>query len=308
MSSDETKTAATIPLTSGLLMVMLCLIWGANAVSIRISNQDLPPLLTATIRSVVASGLLWLYARLKGQPVFFPAGGQIQALVIGLLFGIGFLFVYWGLSFTPASRGIIFLYTFPFLAALGAHFFLPDDRLTPTKLAGLALAFAGIVAVFCARSPRLPPGYWIGDLMQVAAAIFWVATNIYIKRTIPRFGLHHYQTLFAQLFYSIPVLAGGALLLDRGHPFHPTSLALGSLAFQCLVVAFFSYVLFFWLLHRFPLSRLASFTFLSPLFGVILGATLLSEPVTPLLWLGLAPVGAGIYLVNRPPAGRTGDG
>jgi len=257
---------------------------------------------------VVASGLLWLYARHKGQPVFFPAGGQVQALVIGLFFGIGFLFVYWGLSFTPASRGIIFLYTFPFLAALGAHFFLPDDRLTPTKLAGLTLAFAGIVAVFYARSPRLPPGYWIGDLMQVAAAIFWVATSIYIKRTIPRFGLHHYQTLFAQLFYSIPVLAGGALLLDRGHPFHPTSLALGALAFQCLVVAFFSYILFFWLLHRFPLSRLASFTFLSPLFGVILGATLLSEPVTPLLWLGLAPVGAGIYLVNRPPAGRTGDG
>jgi len=306
MNSDETKTSANIPLTSGMVMVMLCFIWGANSVSIRISNQDLPPLLTATIRSVAASGLLWLYARHKGQPVFFPAGGQLHALVIGLLFGAEFLFIYWGLSFTPASRGIIFLYTSPFLVALGAHFFLAGDRLTPVKLAGLILAFSGIVAVFVARSPSLPPGYWIGDLMQLAAGFLWAATTLYIKRIIPRLDLHHYQTLFAQLFYSIPVLAVGALILDRGHPFHPTHLALSALAFQCLVVAFFSYVLFFWLVHRFPVSRLTSFTFLAPLFGVILGATLLSEPVTPLVWLGLALVGAGIYLVNRPPAKMRG--
>lgn len=304
MISGQTKKTASIPLTSGLLMVMLCFIWGANSVSIRLSNQDLPPILSAAIRSAVVSGLLWLYGRLKGQPVFFPAGGQLHALAIGLLFGIEFIFIYWGLSFTPASRGIIFLYTFPFLVALGAHFFLADDRLTPVKLAGLILAFSGIVAVFGARSPKLPPNYWIGDLMQLAAGVFWAATTLYIKRIIPRLGLHHYQTLFAQLLYSIPVLAGGALLLDRGRPFHPTGLALSALAFQCLVVAFFSYVLFFWLVHRFQVSRLASFTFLAPLFGVILGTTLLSEPVTPLVWLGLALVGAGIYLVNRPPAGK----
>jgi drug/metabolite transporter (DMT)-like permease len=67
------------------------------------------------------------------------------------------------------------------------------------------------------------------------------------------------------------------------------------------VVASFSYLLWFWMIHHFPVSRLAAFTFLTPMFGVILGGLVLREPIPLLLWVGLVLVGAGIYLVNRPP-------
>ena len=73
-----------------------------------------------------------------------------------------------------------------------------------------------------------------------------------------------------------------------------------ALAYQCVIVAFFSYVLWFWMISQFPVSTLTAFTFLAPLFGVILGAAALSEPVSPPVWIGLGLVGAGIYLVNRP--------
>ena len=211
-----------------------------------------------------------------------------------------FLFLYWGIAFTTASRSIIFLYTHPFWVALGAHFAVRGDRFTLRKGIGLALAFGGVISVFSARSERLPHHYWIGDLMEVAAAVFWAATTLYIKRVVQQKPISHYQTLFAQLFYSVPLLALGAFIFERSRPLDLSPVVLVAFSFQVIVVAFLSYLLWFYMIIRFRVSNLTAFTFLAPLFGVILGAAVLSEPVTPLVWLGMGLVGAGIYFVNKP--------
>ena len=74
---------------------------------------------------------------------------------------------------------------------------------------------------------------------------------------------------------------------------------LGSLAFQIVVVTFASYLVWFWLIRHYPATRLASFTMLTPVFGLLLGALLLAEPITARLLVALATVAAGIFLVNR---------
>jgi drug/metabolite transporter (DMT)-like permease len=270
-------------------------------VSIKISNQGIPPILAAAIRSGVASGLLWAYAWGRRERVFLRGRDLRHGIVIGILFALDFLFLYWGLAFTHASRGTIFLYTHPFWVALGAHFLLPDDRLTVAKGGGLVLAFAGLLSVFRSRSATLGPRFWIGDLMELAAAVFWAATTLYIKKVVANRDFTHYQTLFAQLFFSAPVLGVAWLLFERGESLSLTAPVVGAFAYQCIVVASFSYLLWFWMIHHFPVSRLAAFTFLTPMFGVILGGLVLREPIPLLLWVGLVLVGAGIYLVNRPP-------
>lgn len=296
---DE-RTAGAIPLSASLILVMLCFLWGGNQVSIKISNQGIPPLMAATGRSAVAATLLWAYARLKGQRIFFSRRSLVHAAVIGVLFGLEFIFLYCGLLFTHASRGIIFFYTQPFWTALGAHLFLPGDRLDMVKGGGLVLAFAGLLAVFGSRPATLGPHYWVGDLMQVAGGMSWAATVIYVKRVVEEMEVTHYQTVFAQLFFSIPFLAVAWLLFQRDMLLSLTAPVLAAFGYQSVVVAFFSYLLWFWMIHRFSVSRLAAFTFLAPLFGVILSGTILRESIPPPLWLGLGLVGAGIYLVNRP--------
>ena len=294
-----------LSLPYGLLQIFICFLWGANLVSIRISNQGIPPMLAAASRSVIAAFLLWFYARLNGLSLSLERKDVIHGTVIGCLFGTEFLFIYWGLSFTTASRSVIFLYTHPFWVALGAHFILKDDRLTPKKLTGLFLAFAGILAVFRSRSEQLPPAYWLGDLMELAAAFFWASTTLYIKRMTQNRHITHYQTLFAQLLYSIPILAAGWVIFEKLEGPHLNGLVVTAFVYQCFVVAFFSYILWFWMISRFSVSVLTAFTFFAPLFGTVLGAVLLSEPVTPMVWTGMALVGAGIYLVNRLPKTNT---
>ena len=298
--SDEASGA--IPLTASLILAGLCFLWGGNLVSIKISNQGIPPLVAATVRWGLAALLLWVYARAKREGVLFPRRDWHHATAIGLLFGLEFVFLYWGLTFTHASRGVIFVYAHPFWVALGAHLLLPSDRLTALKGAGLVLAFAGLVAVFGAQSEALHPQHWIGDFMMLGGGLCWAATTIYIKKMVANRDLTHYQTMFAQLFFSVPVLGVAWLVFQRGEPLSLTAPVLLAFGYQCVVIAFFSYLLWFWMIHRFSVSRLAAFTFLAPLFGVVLSGLVLKEPIPLLLWIGLAFVGAGIYLVNRPPA------
>jgi drug/metabolite transporter (DMT)-like permease len=193
----------------------------------------------------------------------------------------------------------------PIWTVLGAHFFIPGDSLNWSKVTGLTLSFLGMIAVFGAGSTTLGPLYWVGDLMEVAAAIFWAATTIYIKKFIWNRPINHYQTLFAQLIFSVPILAVTAIIFEWGKPIDLNGTTLACLGYQTVVIAFFSYVLWFWMIHHFQVSRLAAFTFLTPIFGVILSGVFLGESLTVRLLAGLVLVAAGIYLVNRPASQNT---
>lgn len=294
-SADE-----TIPLRGVLLLILVSVLWGGNMVSIKLSNEGIPPILAATARSVLAAALIWVYGRARGERVTIPRQDLSHGIAIGILFGLDFLFLYWGAAFTNASRAIIFLYSHPLWVALGAHFLLPDDRLTWTKGIGLVLAFCGLISVFGSRSATLGSLYWLGDLMEVLAAVSWAATTIYLKKFVRARSITHVQTLFAQLFFSIPLLAPAYLILEWNRPLTITLPVTFAFAYQTLLVAFFSYLLWFWMIHHYPVSRLAAFTFLAPLFGVIFSALVLGEPLTVMLVAGLILVAVGIYLVNRP--------
>jgi drug/metabolite transporter (DMT)-like permease len=111
---------------------------------------------------------------------------------------------------------------------------------------------------------------------------------------------HHPFSDPLQLFFSIPILAAGTLLLEGGKTVILGPLVVSAIVYQTVVVAFFSYLVWFWMIHRHPVSRLAAFTFLAPLFGVILSGILLKEQLTFQLWVGFVLVSVGIYLVNRP--------
>jgi drug/metabolite transporter (DMT)-like permease len=203
------------------------------------------------------------------------------------------------LEFTDASRAVIFIYTQPLWTLLLAHLFLNDERLGLSKVAGVIISLVGICLVFGSRSTKLGPNHWIGDLMTIGTGFLWGATTVYVKRFIWNTPITHIQTLFAQLFFSVPLLVAASLLFEWGLPVSLSGPVIGALFYQSCIVAFASYLAWFWLLHRFQAGRISAFTFLTPIFGVILSAIFLNEEFTALLWIGLIMVTSGIYLVNR---------
>jgi drug/metabolite transporter (DMT)-like permease len=281
------------------LLVVLCAVWGGGQVAIKVGNQGISPLYHAAIRSAGAALLVWGWSAWRGIPLGRREGTAVYGATIAILFALEFVCIYWGFMYTTAARGVLFIYAAPFFVALGAHWLFPAERLHGTKIAGLIAAFAGLSLAF-ADGLRLPTHReLLGDVLELGGAALWATTTLIIKArgqtTSPP------RTLFYQLAGSAVLL--GALAALCGEP--PVTRLTGPIViavlYQIVLVAFVSYLAWFWLLTRYPASHLHAYTFWTPLFGLVAGWLLLGDPVTPALVLAMACVAVGIYLVNRQP-------
>lgn len=284
-----------------VILLLLALTWGANMAFIKFAARDVTPLFMAGLRSVVASAVVFLWMRARGIPVFPSGMIAWHGMAVGTLFASEFALIYIGLQYTLASRTYILVYTAPFFVALGAHFLLDGDRLTGWKTVGLIVAFAGVTVLFLRGLGAVSLQTLPGDCMALIAGALWGATTLYIKkflahRTTPL------QTLFYQLFFSIPILLGLGFLLEEPIVSGFSLLTGFSLFYQCIVVASISFIFWFELIHRYPVSLLHAFTFFVPVFGVFLsGALMLGEAITLRLIIALTLVSLGMVMVNYRP-------
>lgn len=280
------------------LLIVLCASWGLNQVAIKAAIQDIPPVFQAGIRSIGASILVLIWMGIKRRPILARDHTLWWGVAAGILFSLEFILIYWGLEFTNASRSVIFLNTSPFVVALGAQLFIPGEGMGRYQIIGLCLAFIGVFLAFN-ESMNLPTRTMMtGDLMLIGAAIVWGATTVVIKagplaRIAPT-KILLYQLAVSALVLPLASLALGEPLVDK-----ISLVSLASLVYQTVWIAFVTYVAWFWLISNYAVSRLSSFTFLTPFFGVAAGALLLGEPLSLRLILSLVMVGWGIYLVNR---------
>lgn len=281
------------------LMVLLCTIWGLQQVAIKLASAGISPVWQAGLRSIGASAIVFAWAWLRGVKLFERDGTLVPGLLAGLLFAAEFAMIFLGLQHTTASRGVIFLYTAPFFVALGALWLLPLEHMRRAQWAGMALAFAGVLVLFGEHLFAPADGAWVGDLMIFCAAALWAATTLTVKASaLARAAAE--KTLLYQLGVSAAVLPPLSLALGEPGVFAPTALVWGNLFFQAVIVAGASYLGWFWLIRQYPATRLSSFSFLTPVMGVLAGGVLLGEPLTLGVFAALFLVGSGIWVANRP--------
>jgi drug/metabolite transporter (DMT)-like permease len=283
--------------TAFLLMLVLTGLWGFQQVAIKVTAADVSLVMQAGLRSLIATALILAWAQWRGTPLFARDGTLAAGIAAGLLFGGEFIFIYGGLEYTAASRMVVFIYLAPVLTALGLHWLVPGEKLARGQWLGVLIAFAGIALAF-GEAFAAARGTLLGDASGMIAALLWAATTVLVRAT----GLARVsaaKTLFYQLAVSAPMLLAASWLMGEKGVVAVTPLAVASLAYQAVIVAFASYLVWFWLLTRYLAARLAVFSFLSPLFGVLFGVAILGEPLTPAFAGAALLVGAGIVLVNR---------
>lgn len=297
MTTERKTRLDTLAIAS---LVGCCFLWGLNQVAAKVAIAEVPPLAQAAIRSLGGAALVFLWARWRGIALFAKDGSLPGGLAAGLLFAAEFGCIFLGLQYTTASRMAVFIYISPFVVALGMPFIAHAEKLKPLQMAGLVLAFAGVAWGFAEgfTKPAAGDTQWLGDALGVAAGVLWGATTLAIRASRLAAASAE-KTLLYQLAISGVALALAAAL--HGQAWAPVLSALtwASLFFQTVVVTFASYLLWFWLIRHYPATRLASFTLLTPVFGLLLGALLLGEPITARLLVALAAVAGGIVLVNR---------
>jgi len=300
MSTKPAYTSTTRPLDAmaAAIVVVLCLSWGFNQVATKLAIHDIPPLTQAAIRSAVAALLIAAWCRLRGIPLFVRDGTLWFGLAAGVLFAAEFILIYQGLLYTTATRATLFIYLAPFFVVLGGRIVLPADRFGAAQWLGLALSFAGMLIAFGVPTPALDPRQLTGDVMMVAAALFWAATTLLIKAS-PLTRVSAEKVMLYQLVVSAPIMAVAAYFAGERIAQMPSAIALGALAYQTIWVVSVTFVVWFALVARYSANRLSAFTFLAPLFGVAAGHLVLGEPLTLAFAAAVALVAGGLVLVNR---------
>jgi drug/metabolite transporter (DMT)-like permease len=283
--------------TAATAMVVLCALWGFQQVAIKLAAPDISLVMQAAIRSGVATLLVLVWASLRHIPLWRRDRTLAPGTLAGLAFAGEFALIYAGLAHTTAARMVVFLYLAPCFTALGLSLLIPGERLRGVQWSGVALAFTGLVIAFADGFAAGERSTLLGDAFGALAALLWAATTVLIRATRLSTATAT-KVLFYQLAVSALLLPVASKVLGEPGVISWTPRAAASLAYQAVVVAFASYLTWFWLLTRYLAGRLAVFSFLTPLFGVVFGTTLLGEPLSGRFALAAILVGAGITLVN----------
>jgi drug/metabolite transporter (DMT)-like permease len=289
-----------IDLFGGTVLLSLSMLLGLNQVMIKLVNEGLQPVFSAGMRSVCAFIVVLLYALWRKKKLSITDGSLLPGGFTGILFALEFIFLFLALDYTTVSRVSIFFYSMPIWMTIGAHFWVPDGRITPQKALGLVLAMAGLVWAFADRGNG--GGNVLGDVLCTIGEVFWAGIGLLarvskLNRSTPEMQLM-YQLAVSSVIL-IPVsLFFGPLIRDL-QPWH-----LGVFAVMVLGVVSIGFLVWFWVLSIYPPSDMASFSFLVPLFGVLFGWLILDEEVGLTLIGALALVSLGIVLINRRPKKR----
>jgi drug/metabolite transporter (DMT)-like permease len=284
--------------TFGLAMLLgVQFLLAVNQILIKFVNDGLQPVFFAGLRSFLAIGFVWAWLVWRRRPPRLTRASLPAGLLIGALFAAEFLFLFLALDLTTVGRSSLIMYSMPVWYAFLAHFGL-GERITPAKAAGLAFAFFGCAWAILSR-PETGEASLAGDLCALAAAWGWALTAYVARRPVMREEGPEMQ-LYWMVLVSAPILVllsplFGPLIRDL-QPVH-----ILVLLFQSSVVAAGGFIAWLWLLSVYPGSTVASFSFLTPVLALMLGAVLFDETITWSILFAAALITVGIVLINRPP-------
>ena len=237
--ADQQPSNPELSLSAVVFTIFLCIIFGSNAVAVKIAFSGIGVFTSAAIRFGIASVAIFLWARITGQTISLKEGQFHQVLIFSLLFTVQLSLFYLGLSKSNASRGTLLANLVPFFILFLAHFFIPGDRITRKKFFGILLGFAGVIFMFIDEE-AIQAGLRTGDLIILCAVTIWACATVYLKRIIGTFS--PFQLVMYSTLFSVPLFLVAALLWDKAMIFQLNAPVIGAILYQSLITASFGFV------------------------------------------------------------------
>lgn len=304
----ETRTNQPLSLSAVLLTLLTVVLWAGTPTAVRFSTDLVPPISVAGLRFAVAVVFMFFWSWSHGTSLKLT-GAQLRKPLIGgvlLFFQIGLFTL--GIHWSNASHGTIFINTFIFWLVAIDHFVTRSERLAIRPIIGLILAAFG-VALILATTGR-PDSASVeeaasldGDCLLMLSALILAIKIAYTKHSVG--SIHPDSFIFWHAVFGTVLFAGWGFLVE-GFRFSiltdiqdtTTQRALAGIAYQGIAVAGLCFAIQARLLRKHSASKIAVFSFATPLFGILFAVLLRGDPVSPWLFVSGLAVAIGILLVN----------
>ncbi len=286
------------------LLVTLSVIWGGSFFFNALAVAELPTFTVVFLRVAGGAATLWVVIHASGGRM--PAQRRVWMAFLGMGLlnnAIPFSLIVWGQSHVASGIAAILNATTPVFTVLVAHFLTLDERLTPSRIAGVVLGFAGVVVLIGADALEHFGVAVVAQLAFVGASISYAFAGVYGRR-FRDLGVTPIQTAAGQVTASSCLLLPVAILTDRpwtlAMPGAEVIAAVVALAILCTALA---YVLYFRILAAAGAVNLLLVTLLVPVSAVVLGALILDERLEARHFAGMAIIAASLVAIDgRLPA------
>lgn len=288
------------PRLTAAVLILLTLIWGSTWAVIRVGLVGIPPLTGVALRFGIASILLFSIGIARRVP--FGAGRHEKALwwsTTLLSFCASYVVVYWGEQYVPSGLAAVLWATFPLILAVMAHFLIPGERIRPITIIGTLVGFAGVGVIYSEDFALLGgPKVLFASIVFLLSPLVSAIANVLVKRWGK--DVHPISLTAVGMGMTFGIIGALALILERDRPpvFNGTSLA--ALFYLAVFGSAVTFSLYYWLLQHLPATRLSMISYGTPIVAVLIGSTIMNEPLTPRVLLGALMVlaGVGLTVVN----------
>ncbi|WP_373235553.1 DMT family transporter [Cohaesibacter celericrescens] len=281
------------------LMLFLTIVWSSSFVAIKVAVPQTGPVWLAAIRVCIGFAVLLPWAFYRG--FMLPKSVKNWAFLVAIsLFNVTlpFLLISWAELTVSAGMASLLLGTGPLLALVLSHVTTEDDKINRFKLMGIALGFSGIALVVGREALAHMNNGILAQLAILGASLCYALSGAMIRQVkdVP-------PTRLATLILGLSSVELIALGLAQGLPDFTAIAADGwvSLIFLGLLPTGLATILRYRLIWAVGASFFGLGMNLIPIFGVIMGAILLSEHVPLTTWLALGLIIAGLLVARMPP-------
>ncbi len=278
-------------------MALLAAIWGASFLSIKVGLEELPFLTLVAHRVVWACLILWVYVLARGLAV--PRGGRIWGafLVMGLLNNvIPFTLMAWGQQFIETGLTSIFNAGTAIFGVLVASAVFADERLTPRKLIGVAVAFFGVAVAIGLDAFRAFDIRSLAQLAVIGGTISYACAAAWARKTMR--GLSPQVSAAGMLSGSALILIPAVLLID-GIPEAPQlPQTYAAIAYFAVIGTALAYLLYYRVIAMAGSGNAMLVTLMIPPVAIVLGALVLGERLAPQAFAGFALLALGLLILD----------
>lgn len=280
------------------LLVLLSVLWGGSFFFVEVALVELPPLTLVALRVGFAGLALWGVVLAMGLRPPAAPGVWIALLGMGALNNVvPFSLIVWGQTHIASGLAAILNATTPLFTVLVAGLLLPDERISPLKLVGVIVGFAGVVVMF-GLSSLDGASAGLAQAAVLGAAFSYACAGVFGRR-FKRMGIRPTVTAAGQVTASTLILVPLAFLVDGplapATPGMATWAAVLGLALLSTAVA---YVLYFKLLEAAGATNLLLVTLLIPVSAILLGSIVLGESLEVAHWVGMALIALGMSAMD----------
>jgi drug/metabolite transporter (DMT)-like permease len=282
-----------------LTLLTLAVIWGGAFMFIGVAVRHVDPLTYVWLRLTIAAGAMFLFLKLKGQRLGLPREVWGPILLLALLNNaLPFTLFGWGQTHIASGLASILNATTPIWGVIVAHLFTQDERMTPRKVAGVVLGFAGVATMI---GPMLLANVGTDALAQlacIAASLCYAFAAVWARR-FRRMGIAPMSVTTGQLTAGALMMLPLAMLVDQPwtQPMPPVT-AWGAIVALALLCTAFGYVLYFRLIETAGATNALLVTLLVPPFAILFGCLFLSEVLAPQDFIGLALIALGLAAID----------